>query len=249
MLKQNIILAAICFASPCLFLNNANAASFTLGANAWNNNIDLDGTYQGFHNEFDSNHDYKPVIWADISHSIPFVPNLKLRYTYLEKDSSSLIKGEIKIDDVVFENEDFVSTTTKLSHFDIVPYYNVINNDVVTLGLGLDIKVGNFKISAWDDYVEEEIEYTGALPLPYASINVNLPFDFSIKADGAGLKVKDYTFYDIEAALSWKAINTDVLDASIEAGYRKIYAAADDVHDLDVKLKSDGFFAGISLSY
>lgn len=229
--------------------STATAADIKVGLDAWNTNLNLEGEYLGFKNSFDTEHKYKPVVWAQIEHSIPVVPNIKVRYTDLDRDSSSLINGSIKIDDVIFTDQDLVHTDLKLSHFDIITYYNLISSSDFKLGLGLDFKIGDFKLSAWDDYVSESESYNGVIPLPYASLNWKLPLNLSIRGDCAGLKLKDYTFYDAEAALSWEAFSTTAIGASIEAGYRKIYASADDVKDLNVHIKSDGFFAGVVLTY
>ena len=65
----------------------------------------------------------------------------------------------------------------------------------------------------------------------------------------AGFGIKDYAIYDYEVAAGWKAIDTDIIDTAVEVGYRKFYLSGDDIEDLNVHAKADGFFAGVSINY
>ena len=247
MLKKSAILAAIIFASTTTA--HADLLDLNVGLNYWNNNMKVGGTYEGYYNSFKNEHDFKPVIWAKVEHKVPVLPNFKLRYTDLEHDAKTTITGSIKIDDKVYTDQANIKIDAKLSHFDVTPYYNVLNNDILSLGIGINLKIGDFKIEATDGITSAKIDYKGVAPLPYACSEIKLPFDISLKGDVAGLAIGDYAFYDAEIALEWEMFDVADVGASVEAGYRKIYASADDVEDLDLTYKSDGFFAGISVNY
>lgn len=247
MLKKSVILASIILASTTPA--HADLLDLSVGLNYWNNNMEVGGTYEGYYNSFKNEHEFKPVVWAEFEHKVPVLPNFKVRYTDLEHDANTKITGSIKIDDIIYTDQADIKINAKLSHFDITPYYNVLNNDLLSLGIGVNLKIGDFNIKATDGITSAKIDYKGVVPLPYACSKINLPFDISIKGDVAGFAVSDYAFYDAEIALAWEMFDVADVGASVEAGYRKIYASADDIEDLDLTYKSDGFFAGISVNY
>ena len=226
---KTIILAGAC-AGAALAITPAQAFDLTVGAQAWNEDLKIEARYQGSTNSFNSDHDYKPVIWAQLEHNISILPNLKVRYTDLERTAGTAITGSIKIDDVVYSDSDFVHTKTTLTHYDVIPYYNIFDNKIFSASLGLDVKIGHFKIAGWT-----QTESASA--------------DFFIKGDVAGFGIKDYAIYDYEVAAGWKAIDTDIIDTAVEVGYRKFYLSGDDIEDLNVHAKADGFFAGVSINY
>lgn len=247
MLKRSVILASVILASSTPAY--ADLLDLSVGLNYWNNNMEVGGTYEGYYNSFKNEHEFKPVVWAEFEHKVPVLPNFKVRYTDLEHDANTKITGSIKIDDKIYTDQTDIKIDSKLSHFDVTPYYNVLNNDFLSLGLGINLKIGDFKIEATDGITSAKIDYKGVAPLPYACSEIKLPFDISIKGDVAGFAISDYAFYDAEIALAWKMFDVADVGASVEAGYRKIYASADDVKDLNLTYKSDGFFAGISVNY
>lgn len=245
---KTIILTGAC-TGAALAITPAQAFDLTVGAQAWNEDLKIEARYQGSTNSFNSDHDYKPVIWAQLEHNISILPNLKVRYTDLERTAGTAITGSIKIDDVVYSDSDFVHTKTTLTHYDVIPYYNIFDNKIFSASLGLDVKIGHFKIAGWTQTESARADIKGALPLPYAAAEVNLPFNFFIKGDVAGFGIKDYAIYDYEVAAGWKAIDTDIIDTAVEVGYRKFYLSGDDIEDLNVHAKADGFFAGVSINY
>ena len=92
---KTIILAGAC-AGATLAITPAQAFDLTVGAQAWNEDLKIDARYQGYTNYFNSDHDYKPVIWAQLEHNISVLPNLKVRYTDLERTAGTTITGSIK---------------------------------------------------------------------------------------------------------------------------------------------------------
>lgn len=258
MLKKSTIFAAIMLASTSTA--HADLFDISAGLNLWNTNMNVRSYYYGLSNEnnFKDENQIKPVVWAKIEHKIPVLPNLKLRYTDLDHQSRKIISNDFALDNNRYTEQSKVTIETKLSHLDVTPYYNTVNNDTMSLGIGLNLKIGDFKFKATDGTYPSESNLRDISIYPYICTEIKLPFDISIKGDASGLNIagsNDILIYDSEIVLAWKMFDVTDVDASLEAGYRRIYAIYkddfDEHHgtDLELKYKSKGFFAGISVNY
>jgi outer membrane protein len=256
MLKKSAIFAAIILASTTAA--HADLLDISAGIKVWNNNMKFKDWHIRGLEYIDDDYKLKPVIWAKIEHDVPVLPNFKLRYTNLEHNKSKRTTDDFRISDKNYDPHSNIKLDVNLSHFDITPYYNIVNNDAMSLGFGLNLKVGDFKVKATDGTTPSELDLSGILPLLYACTEINLPYDISIKADGAAMSLassNDYTMYDTQISLAWKMFETNDVEASIEGGYRKIfarYSKDSEEHcgkELQLEQRSSGFFAGVSVNY
>ena len=95
MLKKSALFAVIMFASATTA--HADLVDISAGLNFWNNNANLRAKYYGYENQFNDEKEIIPVIWAKIEHKIPVLPNLKLRYTDLEYETSKIISEKFRL--------------------------------------------------------------------------------------------------------------------------------------------------------
>ena len=257
MLKKSTIFAAIMLASTSTA--HADLFDISAGLNLWNNNMNVRARYNGNFDSYNDKKEITPVIWAKIEHKVPVLPNFKLRYTNIEHSAKTIITGYLRIDDTTYNEHTAVKITPKLSHFDVTPYYNAVNNDAMSLGFGLNVKIADFKYQTTDGTSPSELDLEdNIVVLPYICTEIKLPFDISIKGDAAGVNLvsNNFLFYDTEIALAWKMFDIADVGTSIEAGYRYIYTSyrknygpyfySSETH---IKYKSEGVFAGISVNY
>jgi len=78
--------------------------------------------------------------YAALEHPVPLVPNLKLKYTELELNGSATLT-----DTFSFNGSDYVVGTTAntlsdLTHIDYILYYEIFDNDLISIDLGLNAK-------------------------------------------------------------------------------------------------------------
>lgn len=256
MLKKLALFAAIMFASTTTA--HADLVDISAGLNFWNNNTNLRAKYHGYENQFNDEKEIIPVIWAKIEHKIPVLPNLKLRYTDLEYETSKTISGKFGLNNKSYTDQSNVTIKTQLNHLDVTPYYNAVNNDTMSLGIGLNLKIGDFKIKATDGANPSELNLRDISIYPYIGAEIKLPFNISIKGNASGLNIagsNDILINDTDITLAWKMFDVTDLNASIEVGYRRIHVTCDDDidhiygQDLELKYKSKGFFAGVAVNY
>ena len=78
--------------------------------------------------------------YAALEHPVPLVPNLKLKYTELE------LTGATRLEDTFsFNGSDYivgtdVNSVTDLSHIDYILYYEIFDNDLISIDLGINAK-------------------------------------------------------------------------------------------------------------
>ncbi|WP_457744650.1 TIGR04219 family outer membrane beta-barrel protein [Sulfurimonas sp.] len=165
--------------------------------------------------------------WLFIKHPIPILPNLRLEYTTVHDDG----KGSGSYNGYNFPAD--TPTTLDLTQYDIIPYYNILDNTFwTTIDIGLDIKVVQYDYTAkgvtllsvggtnvgTSDYNENA---TVVIPLPYLRGRVEIPFtDIGLEADAKYISYGGDTVYDARAKIDYTLSFIPVVQPAIEIGYR-----------------------------
>lgn len=189
--------------------------------------------------------------WAYIKHPLPIVPNLRLEYVSVGTDGKAT--GTFKN----FIAPTQVQTRIDLKQFDVIPYYNILDNTAwITLDVGLDIKVIDVSYSAENvtilgvanqAYSKNE---TIALPLLYLRTRFEVPAtDFGIEADIKYIKYNSSSIYDGKIKIDY-TLDFLAIEPAIEVGYR-VQEYILDESDLDarVDMKFSGFYAGVMVRF
>lgn len=151
--------------------------------------------------------------YVNFEHFVPLVPNVRLAYNHLSSDEASF------------------------NQMDYTAYYEILDNDLITIDLGLtaskfnDGCVGSQKFSTWQ-------------PSLYAHAKVGIPMTplSGFTTFNAGNFDSNKTF-DGTIGVEY-TIPFIIADANLRAGYRMMDYKFKDVSD---PIKLDGWFAGLSL--
>jgi len=201
--------------------------------------LSLSGDYHS--DKKDSNEIY---VWMLIEHSIPIVPNIRLEYVSVTDEG--ITDGAVAGYPI-----DEYATTIEMRQFDIIPYYNILDNTAwVTLDLGLDLKVIETKADILLDdgtLVTRAIHYTNTetdiVPLLYIRTRVEIPdTNIGFEADVKYITNGDSTVYDIRAKVDYTLDFVPVYQPGVEIGYRVQNFA---LEDADTNSKTDIDFAGV----
>lgn len=196
-------------------------------------------------------------VWVNIKHFVPIIPNFRFEYVGLEnkgKASGSFEDFEVPIGT-------FSSTSLKMKQYDIIPYYNLLDNTFwMTLDLGIslkiadtdyeasgvDIKYNGATLGSTSNYTESETLY---LPLVYVRTRVEIPnTNIGFEADGKLISYSGNNIYDIRAKVDYTLDFVPVIKPAIEVGYRmQRFDYDDDGAKLD--LDFSGMYVGIYLRY
>ncbi|NMM41574.1 TIGR04219 family outer membrane beta-barrel protein [Pseudoalteromonas arctica] len=192
--------------------------------------------------------------YAALEHPIPLVPNIKLKYTELE------LNGYAKLDDEAFEFGDRnfaigteINTVSDLSHIDYILYYEIFDNDLVSIDLGINAKQFDGEIIVTDKKdasSTETVDFSGFVPLVYGRAEVGLPLTgLSVFFEGSLLAIDDSKVQDYQTGIAWALLDNLAVDLDIKAGYRKMTLELDDIDNLYTNIDASGPFAGIQIHF
>jgi len=210
---------------------SADLARVEAGVGAWSYKpsgiityTDNDGTLT---NTSDETAQTSAYLWLLVKHPIPILPNLRLEYVTIHDDGT----GSGKYDGINFPAG--TSTTMDLTQYDIIPYYNILDNTFwTTVDIGLDIKVADYEYHAkqvspitvggvsgvTEDYNDKGIV---VVPLLYLRGRVEIPMtDIGFEADAKYVSYDGDTVYDARAKVDYTLSFLPIIQPAIEIGYR-----------------------------
>ncbi len=239
---------------------SADFARVEMGAGAWMQSpkgsiklsdgsgaLNLNGTYTS--NETEATDIY---IWALIKHPIPILPNLRLEYvTVTDEGETRGSVGGLNI-------PTSAHTTLDSTEFDVIPYYNILDNTFwTTIDLGLDMKViqtdSNVAIvpstipgASFAGYSSSD---TTVVPLLYVRARVEVPFTgIGVETDAKAITDGTDTVYDVRAKVDYTLGFIPVVQPAFEVGYRVQQLTVDDGNN-QVDLNYAGVYAGLMLRF
>lgn len=222
-------------------------AGLYAGAQIWN--IQSSGSFGTSDDveSFDFDNETKGSIWVALEHPIPLVPNLKLRYNQLDA------KGDANISGFNFGGFEFNGNTTidvQLDHYDFILYYEILDNDLISVDVGFNVKYGDFNVAVENSLGHEEEAFKGFIPLGYAAAEIGLPFSgLGVYSEVNWLSVNELSAHDIQLGAFWYLLDNLAIDATVRVGYRSIQFDIEDLSDLYMDAKFEGVYAGLELHF
>lgn len=187
--------------------------------------------------------------YAALEHPIPLVPNLKFSSTDLVTTGTANV-------DFTFGGSSFASDVNAdidLSYVDYTLYYEVFDNDLLSIDLGITGRNFDGEILVTESNNINNtgsLDVSGVVPMVYVSTVVGLPFTgFDIFAEGNLLSFDDHTLYDYQAGISYAVLDNIAVDFNINLGYRAMKLELADLDDLNSNLDFKGFFAGAEIHF
>lgn len=245
-MKKTLLASAVL---GCLMATSAQAATvvgFKIGGDYWR--ADTSGTFadkgqpqQGFDYSSSAQGSY----WIAVEHPLPFIPNLKIRENSLDQ------KGSLTNADFSFNDHDFtgnVTSYTDLSNTDFVLYYELLDNDILSLDLGAAYKLMNGSLRVQDAGHPEEKDVDSGIVMGYASTHVSMPglglFGFA----DLMLGVNESNVHDYAIGLGWEFDGVAV-DTRVRVGYREFAFDVNNFSGISADTKFDGYFAGVEIDF
>lgn len=185
-------------------------------------------------------------VWALIKHPIPVVPNLRLEYVTITD------QGETtgKVNGVSIPTS--AHTTLDTKEFDIVPYYNILDNTFwTTIDVGVDVKVvkTDSNIEATGAFAGYSSSDTTTIPLIYLRSRVEIPAtEIGFETDVKAIVYGGNTMYDVRAKVDYTFDVSPIVQPAIELGYRVQQLTVDDGNN-QVDLNYAGVYAGLMLRF
>ena len=190
-------------------------------------------------------------LWVFIKHPIPILPNLRLEYANV--DFSGTTTQDITYEGVTYTANS--KTDTVLEQFDIVMYYNLLDNTLwTTLDIGVDVKIVQSEFNVNDSAlsISENNKETLPIPMAYARARFDLPFGLGIEGIGKYISYKDTKVIDYLIKADYTLEDVLPIDVGFEVGYRfeKFDVDGDDFDiDTSADIEIDGIFAGAVIRF
>ena len=227
-----------------------------LGVDGWQSDnsgsFAQDGNLQSFKFDDETFTSY----YAALEHPVPLIPNIKLKYTELE------LNGDTTLDETFsFGGSDYVvgtqvGTVSDLSHIDYILYYEIFDNDLVSIDLGVNAKQFDGEITVTGTSQDggqnttERVDFSGFVPLVYGRAEVGLPLTgLSVFFEGSLLAIDDSKVQDYQMGVAYALLDNLAIDMDIKAGYRSMTLELDDIDDIYTDLDASGPFAGIQIHF
>lgn len=175
-------------------------------------------------------------------HPVPFLPNLKLRYSDFSNTESS---GNALVN---------VNQSLGVQTLDALGYYEILDN-IVSVDAGLGAKRINTKdvvrLSTGNVGAVIKNNYDETLPALYVAAGGKLPFTgFSAKAEVMAGKNSDADFSDINAEVKYNFIQNIALDLGVKFGYRAMTVNFDDDANSGFdKIEAKGPYLGLEAHF
>ncbi|WP_371374000.1 TIGR04219 family outer membrane beta-barrel protein [Thalassotalea aquiviva] len=234
--KAALIASALLLTS---YSASADVLGVYVGGQVWE--LSADGAF-GEKNDlqnYDFSDDTEYRFYIALEHPIPLIPNVKLVRNKLNTEGV----GAVETDAFRVEN---VFSQVDLTYTDYTFYYEIFDNDLVSIDLGITAKdfSGDFDSGLNIDDIDE------AIPMAYASAQVGLPFTgLSLIAEGNFLAIDDSNFTEYQIGIAYELIDNMLIDVNLQAGYRRVDLELDDVDDVYSDINFDGLFAGVEIHF
>ncbi len=189
--------------------------------------------------------------YAALEHPIPLIPNIKLARTSMDTSGLTSITSEFTFGDEVYVAGSEVATQIDIDTTDYILYYEILDNDLISIDIGVSGKQIDGDIVVVDDNGDASQEsLSSIIPMGYAKVAVGLPLSgFGIYAEGAALAIDDDSFTDYQVALTYSFVESLALDLTLQAGYRSTELDINDLDDVYADLQFDGVFVGLEFDF
>lgn len=204
------------------------------------------GNQQGFNFE-DKN---LSSFYIKVEHPVPLLPNIKLQRNSLSSNGNSTLNQTFIFDNQTFAVGTAVAQDVDLSNIDATFYYEILDNDLVSLDLGVTAKYidGDITVASQGQTATQDL--SAVIPMGYAYGSFGLL--------GTGTKVfaeVNYISYDgsslsdMQFGVAYELIDSLAVDLSLKAGIKKTKLKLDDIDNVDADLTFDGAFISAELHF
>lgn len=188
--------------------------------------------------------------YIKVEHPLPLLPNIKLQRNTLDSDGSTVLNKTFVFDSQIFAVGSTVAQKVDLSNIDATFYYEILDNDLVSLDLGVTAKYIDGDISVTSQGQNALQDLSAVIPMGYAYGSFGLL--------GTGTKVfaeVNYVSYDgsslsdMQLGLAYELIDSLAIDLDLKAGIKKTKMELDDIDKVDADLSFDGAFISAELHF
>ncbi|MDX5407420.1 MAG: TIGR04219 family outer membrane beta-barrel protein [Chromatiaceae bacterium] len=224
-----------------------------IGADGWRTSTDgsfaNDQQLQGFNFNDKTQSSY----YVALEHPLPLLPNIRLQHNQLESNGITALNASFNFAGETFAVDTDIANQVDLTNTDYVLYYEILDNDLVSLDLGINAKHIDGSVAVADLGGSGAVAVQDAstfIPMLYTSAIVGLPLTgLELFANGSFVSYDGSRVYDMQAGVAYALLDNLAVDLRLKLGYRAVNLRLDDIDNLYADLDFNGAFAGIELHF
>lgn len=223
-----------------------------VGAQGWNMKTEGGFAQNAVLANFDFDNDTNTSFYAALEHPIPLLPNIKLVSSTLDTAGVTQLDASFTFANEVYTADSRLQTTANLSTTDIILYYEILDNDLVSFDVGISGKYldGEFAVVDTDTQQSSMASFEGIVPMVYSRFALGLPLTgLGAYVEGSFLSIDNNTVTDYQAAITYNFIENLAIDMTFQAGYRATSVELEDVDDIYSDLEFKGAFVGLQFHF
>ena len=224
-----------------------------LGADGWQSAVTGSFANSEQLQRFNFNDKTQTSYYVALEHPLPLLPNIRLQHNALEAQGNTTLNANFS-----FAGDSFAASSTlrngvDLTNTDYILYYEIVDNDLLSLDLGLNAKYIKGSVAVADTANSGAVGVQRAsqlMPMLYSAAMIGLPLTgLDIFAQGSVISYDGSHVYDAQAGLAYAVLDNLAIDLRVKVGYRAVELQLDDIDDLYANIDFTGVFAGVELHF
>jgi len=203
--------------------------------------------------EFNFNDESQLSYYVALEHPVPLLPNLRLQHNPLESDGVTTINADFTFAGETFNAQAELNNQIDLTSTDYVLYYEVLDNDLISLDLGLNAKHIDGSVAVAESVNADRIAMQNVsqwIPMLYTSATIGLPLTgFELFAEGSFVSYDGSRLFDAQGGVAYALLDNLAVDLRLKLGYRAVNLRLDDIDDLYADMNFRGIYAGVELHF
>lgn len=191
--------------------------------------------------------------YAALEHPLPLIPNIRLQHNQLESSGLTNLNTDFTFADTTFTSGIAIQNQTDLTNTDYVLYYEILDNDLVSLDLGINGKYIKGTVAVAETGaagMQASQQASQLIPMLYASAIVGLPLTgLDVFTQGSYVSLDGNRIYDVQAGVAYAVLDNLAVNMRLKLGYRAMNLQLDDIDNLHADLDFKGVFAGLELHF
>ncbi|MEO3877043.1 TIGR04219 family outer membrane beta-barrel protein [Rheinheimera fenheensis] len=224
-----------------------------IGADGWRTSTDGSFANDDQLQSFNFNDKTQSSYYVALEHPLPLLPNIRLQHNQLESNGLTVLNASFSFAGETFAVDTDIANQVDLTNTDYVLYYEILDNDLVSLDLGINAKHIDGSVAVADLGGSGAVAVQDAstfIPMLYTSAIVGLPLTgLELFANGSFVSYDGSRVYDMQAGVAYALLDNLAVDLRLKLGYRAVNLRLDDIDNLYADLDFKGAFAGIELHF
>lgn len=246
--KRSTLLVALALAAPSAYADTIAGVYF--GADY--QFADVKGSFGnvGAQENFAFGKENLGSLSLKIEHPIPLIPNIRVQYNNLTATGETVLDKTFVFQGQQFTVASRVGQDVDLTNYDATFYYEILDNNLVSLDVGVTAKYIDGELSVFNDTQSARKAISTFIPMAYGYTSIGLlGTDLAVFAEGNYVKYDGSSLSDYKVGVSYELIDVFAFDLQLQAGFKRSLLVLDDIDDLDADLNFKGAFLGLQLHF